>query len=42
MLVSSENAPSIRGIERAGFKRVSRLRAWRLAGVLVRKRKTRE
>jgi hypothetical protein len=37
MLVSAENRASIRGIERAGFKRIARLRALKFAGLLIRK-----
>jgi len=35
LLVSPENTASIRGTERAGFRAIARLRAWRFAGLLL-------
>ncbi|MCA9150142.1 MAG: hypothetical protein KDA92_12605 [Planctomycetales bacterium] len=39
ILVSPENAPSIRGIERAGFRRLARLQGWRVAGLIWAKQR---
>lgn len=36
VLVSPQNGPSIRGIERAGFVRLSHLQGLRFAGILIR------
>lgn len=40
ILVSTQNQPSIRGIERAGFARVARLQGIQWAGILWNKRRT--
>lgn len=40
VLVAPDNGPSIRGIERAGFRRAARLRGYRVLGIMVRRQRT--